>query len=280
MDKIPIFLTQMTWIFIFITLSSTAVAYVKKRSRDYKETASNMLLWAVGKWFKSTIVLGWRILALSFFSQFALMEIPINWMTLILVVLVADFLYYWKHYSEHMTRFFWCFHVVHHSSHEYNLSTSWRLPWFTGIFDWVFWVPAVLVGFEPVFILLGFQIVLLFQFWIHTEKIGKLGWLDKVFNTPSNHRVHHASNPKYIDRNHGGIFVIFDHLFGTYQAEEEDEKVIYGITTPINTQNPIKINIDEPLALWRDIRQAQSLGEILGYMFRPPGWQPKRLRIA
>ena len=203
---------------------------------------------------------------------FAIASIESSWWSWTLAILVADFTYYWMHRVEHEVRFLWAYHSVHHNSPEFNLSTSLRLAWIEGMFEWVFFVPMVLLGFSTAQALGAIAIVVIYQTWLHTEKIGKLGWLDRVFNTPSVHRVHHGSNKKYHDKNYGGILIIWDRLFGTYQTEEEP--VVYGISTPIESANPVVINFKEYGLILRDIKRAQSWRQAWKYLFGRPGWQP------
>ena len=216
------------------------------------------------------------IVGLVLVSPFAFFQIEHSWWSWPLAVLVADFTYYWMHRFEHEIRIFWAHHSVHHSSPEFNLTTSLRLAWIEGAVEWIFFIPMILVGFDLVQTIVGISIVVSYQTWIHTEKVGRLGWLDKVFNTPSVHRVHHGSNAQYIDKNYGGILIIWDRMFGTYEPEEE--KVNYGITKPLKSSNPITINFKEYLEIWRDIRRASSLKSALGYVFKGPGWQPQDVK--
>src|SRR5256885_6333663 len=163
---------------------------------------------------------------------------PLVWIACLAGV---DFLYYWFHRKSHEVNAFWAAHVVHHQSEEYNLSVALRQGAFQSVFSWVFYLPLAVLGFPPLVFLAVSSIDTLYQFWIHTRAIGRLGPLEGVLNTPSNHRVHHGRNPKYIDRNHGGILIVWDRLFGTY-AEEEEEPV-YGITTPLASWNPVWANL-------------------------------------
>ena len=156
---------------------------------------------------------------------------------------------------------------------EFNLSTSMRLSWVESSYSWIFFVPMVVFGFDVVQILVSFLAVLIYQTWIHTERIGTLGWLDKVFNTPSIHRVHHGTNAKYIDKNYGGFLILWDRLFGTYQAEEET--VIYGVLDPVNSINPVKINFIEYFKIAVDAARSRSLSDAFRYIFGRPGWTAK-----
>ncbi len=167
--------------------------------------------------------------------------LPMNaWWMWILLLFADDFAYYWFHRASHEVRFFWNFHVVHHSSNQYNLSVAVRQSWFSGIAHWIFYVPLAFLGFPFWAFVTMHGLNLVYQFWIHTKFIGKLGWLEYILNTPSHHRVHHGVNDQYLDTNYGGIFIIWDRLFGSFI--EEDEEVRYGITTPLESYNPLWIN--------------------------------------
>jgi sterol desaturase/sphingolipid hydroxylase (fatty acid hydroxylase superfamily) len=184
----------------------------------------------------------------------------------------VDFLYYWFHRKSHELNAFWAAHVVHHQSEEYNLTVALRQGAFQGFFSWIFYLPLALLGFPPLVFLTVSSFNTLYQFWIHTRTIGRLGPLEWVLNTPSNHRVHHGRNPKYIDRNHGGSLIVWDRLFGTYQREEEEP--VYGITTPLRSWNPLWANLSHWAYLFGKIRQAASAPDKLRFFVKPPGWQP------
>ena len=188
-----------------------------------------------------------------------------------LVLLVAeDFCYYWFHRAHHEVRLLWAAHVNHHSSQHYNLSTALRQAVLTPVTGPVFWVPLALIGFPPVMILTAQAWSLLYQFWIHTEAIDRLGPLEEVLNTPSHHRVHHGKNVRYLDKNHGGILIVWDRLFGTFAREQEP--VVYGLTTDLQTYHPVRIAFHELAAIARDVMRAPTLRARLGYLFAPPGW--------
>ncbi len=194
------------------------------------------------------------------------------WIWLVLF-LAEDLCYYWFHRSHHEVRLLWVAHVNHHSSQYFNLSTALRQPWFTPFTGPVFWLPLAFLGFPPERILFAQGISLLYQFWIHTEAVRRLpAPLEWLFNTPSHHRVHHGKNIAYLDRNHGGVLIIWDRLFGTFEPERE--RVQYGLTHDINTFNPLRIAVHEWQALARDLRRARSLRHALGYVFAAPGWGP------
>lgn len=207
--------------------------------------------------------------------QFRVLDLGYSLPIMLLALIAQDFIYYWKHRAAHVIRWFWSAHVVHHSSEYYNLSTALRQPWnnhFTGFV--LLSSPLILFGFHP--LLVGFvgSINLLYQFWIHTEAIHKCPkWFEAIFNTPSHHRVHHATNPRYLDSNFAGIFIIWDKMFGTYVPELEDEKINYGVVKPIDTFNPIEIAFVEMLNIFRDAgKKGLSAKQRLNYIFAPPGY--------
>ncbi|MFI5123118.1 MAG: sterol desaturase family protein [Vicinamibacteria bacterium] len=195
-----------------------------------------------------------------------------DWWVWVLLFFADDFSYYWFHRISHESRGFWASHVVHHSSQHYNLSTALRQTWVPmTYFPFWLWMPAV--GFEPWMVLLAQAWSLIYQFWIHTEKIRKLPrWFEAIFNTPSHHRVHHGVNDQYLDRNYGGILIIWDRLFGTY--EPEGERVRYGVTTQLRTHRPVRVAFHEYIAMWHDIKRAARFRDKLGVVFRGPGWTP------
>ncbi|MDA0867382.1 MAG: sterol desaturase family protein, partial [Cyanobacteria bacterium] len=203
-------------------------------------------------------------------------RIPLTGWSWALALLMADFTYYWMHRWEHEVRIFWSYHSVHHSSPEYNLTTSLRLAWIEGLVEWIFFVPMIVIGFDVVQIIIALAVVLIYQTWIHTERVGKLGWTDHLFNTPSVHRVHHGNSSMCIDKNYGGILIVWDHLFGTYQSE--DKKVTYGLTKQIGSVNPIIINFYELWQIIKDVVRSKQFSHALAYIFGRPGWQPGRSR--
>jgi sterol desaturase/sphingolipid hydroxylase (fatty acid hydroxylase superfamily) len=194
------------------------------------------------------------------------------WWAWLVLLFAEDLCYYAFHRASHEVRFFWAAHVNHHSSQRYNLSTALRQSWTTPLTGPIFWMPLVLVGFSPAMVMTAQAWSLLYQFGLHTEAIRSLGPLEAVFNTPSHHRVHHGTNVQYLDRNHAGIFIIWDKLFGTFEPERA--KVVYGLTTNIDTYNPVRVAFHEWRALGRDVIRARTFRDKLGYLLRPPGWSP------
>ena len=193
----------------------------------------------------------------------------LNWWTFIPCYLIFDFCSYWAHRVSHQQRFWWATHVVHHSSEHYNLTVSFRLSWMQNL-KLIFFIPVLLLGFHPVVFFVVSQIAVLFQFWVHTEYIGRLPrFVEYVFATPSNHRVHHGSQEKYINKNYGATFIFWDRLFGTYQKEEEQAQ--YGITTTIEKKsNPIYLNFHEYRDIWKDVLAAKGFKRKMFYLFGDP----------
>ncbi len=203
-------------------------------------------------------------------------SIPVNWWTTVLAILFIDFLYYWEHRWEHEIRFLWSYHSIHHSSPIYNYTTALRVSFIDNFVTWVFYLPAILIGFHPIIVLIAIAFILTYQFWIHTELIRKMGWFEQIFNSPSHHRVHHGSDDLYLDKNYGGFLIVWDRLFGTFQKEEFQPT--YGLTKQIETINPIKVHFYEYLSILNDLRTARNFKEVLGFLFKKPGWKPEVTR--
>jgi sterol desaturase/sphingolipid hydroxylase (fatty acid hydroxylase superfamily) len=199
--------------------------------------------------------------------------LPDVWWTWVLLFFAEDLCYYAFHRTSHEVRMFWAAHVNHHSSQHYNLSTALRQSWTTPFTGPWFWLPLAFVGFAPWMVLLQQAISLLYQYWIHTEAIDRLPRpIEYVFNTPSHHRVHHGANPEYLDRNHGGILIVWDRLFGTFEPERAP--VRFGLTTNLRSHHPVHVAFHEWRSLVNDARKADSLGHAVGFLLRPPGWHP------
>ena len=195
-----------------------------------------------------------------------------KWWVWLLLFFADDFSYYWFHRVSHHVNWFWASHVVHHSSQRYNLAAALRQTWTgnaTGSF--LFWAWMPLIGFHPLLILFMQQISLIYQFWIHTETIKKMpAWFELIFNTPSHHRVHHGSDLKYLDKNHAGILIIWDRLFGTFKPEEERPN--YGLTRNVNTFNPVLVAFSEWKHLYKKMTSTHSAKDAFKYLIKPPGW--------
>ncbi|QET04691.1 sterol desaturase family protein [Cupriavidus pauculus] len=212
----------------------------------------------------------------AFAWQHRLFTVEINSALAVLLLFVGqEFCYYWYHRASHRIRFFWATHAVHHSPNELTLGTAYRLGWtgkITGTA--VFFAPLVFLGVRPEVVLATLSLNLLYQFWLHTTWIPKLGWLEYVFNTPSAHRVHHASNVDYLDANYGGVLIVFDRLFGTYVEEREDEPCRFGLVHPTTTHNPLVNQFEHWISLGKDMKDAGSMLNAIGYLTMPPGWAP------
>jgi sterol desaturase/sphingolipid hydroxylase (fatty acid hydroxylase superfamily) len=259
----------------FIILLVAEVIVTARQQKDYydaKDTAGslamgigNVIVGFVGK----AIVFG----AYTLVYQFRFFTVDMSqWWAWIILFFVDDFSYYWFHRISHSSRYFWASHVVHHSSMKYNLGTALRQTWtgnLSGAF--IFWIWLPLVGFSPVAIMTMQAISLLYQFWIHTEHINRFpAPIEFIFNTPSHHRVHHGSDLAYLDKNHAGVLIIWDRMFGTFEPERH--RPTYGLTTNINSHNPVRIAFHEWVAIGQDMRRAGSWRVALGYLFGPPGW--------
>ena len=195
-----------------------------------------------------------------------------HWTGWVIALLFYDLCYYWLHRAGHVVALFWAAHVVHHQSQHYNLSTALRQTSSGVLFGWIFYIPMALAGVPPLLFGIVALVDLLYQFWVHTEQVGKLGWFDRVFCSPSNHRVHHAVNDPYIDKNYGGILVLWDRLFGTFQ--EEQEPCVYGTRGALNSWDPVWANLEVYWALAQDSWNTKSWADKLRVWFKPPGWQP------
>jgi len=191
----------------------------------------------------------------------------------LLAFILYDFCYYWNHRLGHEMNLLWAAHVVHHSSEEYNLTTALRQTG-TGFLSFIFYLPLAVLGFDPVMIVSIGALNLIYQFWVHTRHVGKLGWFDYVFISPSNHRVHHAQNKAYIDRNYGGVFVLWDRLFGSFQEELDDEPVVFGIRGALNSWNPLWANIHVYSQLFNDALHTKNGWYKISIWFRRTGWRP------
>lgn len=262
----PVFMLAMTAEFWHLHRQGSASGSARY---TWADTLSNMTL--AGLYQASDVLAAlFTIIVYHAFFDIRLFDIPVNAWTVALLFLVQDFCYYWFHRAHHRIRLLWCSHVVHHSSRKLNLSTAFRqsvtYP-LTGM--WLFWLPVVLIGFPPESVIFAVAISLAYQFFIHTQLVGKLGPLEWVFNTPSHHRAHHGRNPEYIDRNYGGILIVWDRLFGTFVEEQTTPR--YGIPDQIDSHNPLVLSFHEWNAMVRDLRiPGLTAGQRLQLIAGPP----------
>jgi len=208
--------------------------------------------------------------------DYRLLNIEASWLSFLALFLMQDFCYYWFHRAHHRIRYMWASHVVHHSSEKLNLSTAFRQSFTYPVSGmWLFWVPIVLIGFEPELVLGSVLLSLAYQFFVHTQAVGKLGLLELIFNTPSHHRVHHSRNPEYIDKNYAGILIIWDKLFGTFIEEKDELPCEYGITRQIQSHNPLYLTLHEWKDMFSDmLAPNKTLWQRLSHLWSPPEWQP------
>ncbi len=207
------------------------------------------------------------------YEQFAMFDLGDSAVIWVIAFVLYDFCYYWVHRFGHEVNILWAAHVVHHSSEEYNLTTALRQTG-SGFLTFVFYLPLAVLGIDPVILVTVGALNLIYQFWVHTQHIGKLGWYEKIFVTPSNHRAHHAQNTVYIDRNYGGVFIIWDRLFGSYQEELDDDPVVYGIRGAVQTWNPLWVNWQVYNQLCWDAIHTKNWWHKLTLWFRRTGWRP------
>lgn len=219
----------------------------------------------------------WKALALvaytAVYAYVAPWQLAANqWYTWVIALVGVDLLYYTYHRIAHRVRLVWATHQAHHSSEYYNLATALRQKW-NNSGEILLWLPLPLLGVPPWMVFFSFSISLIYQFWIHTERVGKLrAPIEFLFNTPSHHRVHHGVNPEYLDKNYGGILIIWDRLFGTFQQETVRPR--YGLTKPVDTYNIWRLQTHEYVAIARDVARAGRWRDRLGFVFGPPGWRP------
>ncbi len=197
-----------------------------------------------------------------------------NWIYWLLLVLGVDFCYYWLHRMNHEVRLFWAVHVTHHSSDYFNLTVGFRSSVFETLYRFIFYIPLALFGFHPLDIYFIHSLLQIYGILVHTQYVGKLGWLEYVLVTPSHHRVHHASNVRYLDKNIGMTFIWWDKMFGTFEPERPNEPIEYGLTKPLEDRGPVNILMHEWRDLWRDVRNAPDWSTAFRYLFNPPGWSP------
>lgn len=261
-----------TPIYIIVIGGEILYSYFKQRHLySTKGVLANIYLSALN--FTLDIVLrGVCLWVLNYFFQFKFFEIE-NLIAYWAVLLLAeDFMYYWLHRIDHYCRFFWAVHVTHHSSEEFNLTVGFRSSVFQPLYRFIYFIPLALMGFKGIDIMFMYAATQIFGILVHTQTIKKLGFLEYIIVTPSHHRVHHGSNIQYLDKNMGMLLIIWDKLFGTFQAEDDKDPVKYGLTKNIGTYNPLTMVFHEWKAIYNDLKKQTSFKNKLMYVFGPPGW--------
>ena len=268
--------------FFFLLIAIELVAGLVQRKRLYRfndsitDLSCGIVDQIVGIGLQGVLFAGYLFL----FEHYRLMEIAdappaVKWVAAFALMLGVDLCFYWFHRIAHEYAAPWATHVVHHQSEEYNLAVALRQSALEGCFAWIFYLPLAVIGFPPAWYLAMSALNLLYQFWIHTEAIGRLGPLEWVMNTPSHHRVHHARNPQYLDKNYAGMFIIWDRMFGTFEPEQEEP--VYGITKPLKSWNPLWANFEAWADLAHDAWRAPRWRDKIKIWFMPLGWTPPGL---
>lgn len=261
-----------TPIYILVIGGEILYSYFKqKHLYTTKGVLANVYLSALN--FTLDIVLrGVCLLVLNYFFQFRFIEIENVIAYWVVLLLAEDFMYYWLHRIDHFCRFFWAVHVTHHSSEEFNLTVGFRSSVFQPLYRFIYFIPLALMGFKGIDIMFMYAATQIFGILVHTQTVKNLGFLEYIIVTPSHHRVHHGSNIQYLDKNMGMLLIIWDKLFGTFQAEDDKDPVKYGLTKNIETYNPLTMVFHEWKAIWSDLKKQTSFKNKLMYVFGPPGW--------
>ena len=263
-------------VFIIMILIESYLNYRYKLGiYESKDTRTSLIL-GIGSVILDLFVKAAFFYVFLLINKVALFQnIHYQWWAWLALFFLDDFTFYWFHRSMHSIRILWCAHSNHHSAVTLNWATALRQSWTELLFKNLFWLPIAFLGFPPLMIFTIQSTSLIYQFWPHTEVIKKMPrWFEFIFNTPSHHRVHHASNIRYLDRNHAGTLIIWDRMFGTFEEERDEEKPIYGITKSIESihGNPLKVTVHEYVDLAKDIHSAKNLKDKINYLFKPPDW--------
>ena len=245
--------------------------YHHKNYYSVKGTLANIYLTSLNLGL-DILIRGVCLIVLNYFFQFKFVEISNQYAYWAVLLIAQDFMYYWLHRVDHYCRMFWAVHITHHSSEEFNLTVGFRSSVFQPLYRFIYFIPLALFGFKGIDIMFIYSATQIYGILIHTKTVKKLGFLEYFMSTPSHHRVHHASNVKYLDKNMGMVFIIWDKLFGTFVAEDEKENVIYGLTENIKTHHPVKIVFHEWINIAKDLKKPSSLKAKFMYVFGPPGW--------
>jgi sterol desaturase/sphingolipid hydroxylase (fatty acid hydroxylase superfamily) len=243
----------------------------QKNYYSVKGTLANIYL-TILNFGLDILIRGICLFVLNYFYHFKFTEIKNQVLYWTILVIAQDFMFYWLHRVDHYCRLFWAVHVTHHSSEEFNLTVGFRSSVFQPLYRFIYFIPLVLIGFRGIDIMFIYAATQIYGILIHTKIIGKLGFLEWFLSTPSHHRVHHGSNIKYLDKNMGMLLIIWDRMFGTFQEEDKNEVVIYGLTENIKTYNPVKMVFHEWINIFIDLKKPAPLKAKLLYLFGPPGW--------
>jgi alkylglycerol monooxygenase len=271
-----IIITWATPVFFVLIALELLVAKLRGREVYHSSDAINSLALGV---ISQIVAVFSKLLTLGIYAwcvqRLALFALPANslwvWVS---ALLIYDFLYYWLHRCGHEVNILWAAHVVHHQSEDYNLTTALRQTGSGALLGWLFYLPMAILGYPlEVFVVVAL-IDLLYQFWVHTEMVGRLGWFDRVFCSPSNHRAHHAVNDKYLDKNYGGILILWDRLFGTFVEEDDNDRPVFGTRSPLRSWNPLWANAEVYWATLKDAWHARRWRDKLLVWIKPPGWRP------
>ncbi|WP_213979511.1 sterol desaturase family protein [Sphingomonas sp. dw_22] len=260
--------------FVLLVLAEMVVAWARDRRRYCPRDTLTSLALGLGSTIAGLITGGAVYAMAMWLWQFRLFDISYAWYWFVLAFVIDDLAYYAFHRSAHRVRWFWASHVIHHSSQHYNLSTALRQTW-TGFISlsFLFRIPLFLIGFPPAMVFFVGGINLIYQFWIHTEVIDRMPrWFEAVMNTPSHHRVHHATNPRYLDRNYAGVFIVWDKWFGSFEPERDGDRPRYGIVKDLGSFNLLWAATHEWIGIAKDVWHAPSWKARWLYMAAPPGW--------
>jgi sterol desaturase/sphingolipid hydroxylase (fatty acid hydroxylase superfamily) len=274
MDKLPNPVDLAIPGFVLLVLAEMVVAWARDRRRYCPRDTLTSLALGLGSTVAGLLT-GGAVFAMAMWVwQFRLFQISYAWYWFVIAFVIDDLAYYAFHRSAHRVRWFWASHVIHHSSQHYNLSTALRQTW-TGFvsLNFLFRVPLFLIGFPPALVFFVAGINLVYQFWIHTEVIGRMPkWFEAVMNTPSHHRVHHATNPRYLDKNYAGVFIVWDRWFGSFEPEREDDRPRYGIVRNLGSFNLLWAATHEWIGIAKDVWRAPNWKARWLYIAAPPGW--------
>lgn len=261
-----------TPIYIIVIGAEILFSYFKhKHYYSLKGTLANVYLTSLNM-LLDIIIRGFCLLILNYFYQFHVVDIYTNWIYWLVLVICQDFMFYWLHRVDHYCRLFWAVHITHHSSEEFNLTVGFRSSVFQPLYRFIYFIPLSLIGFHSLDILFIYAATQIYGILIHTKTINKLGFLEYFLSTPSHHRVHHASNSIYLDRNMGMVLIIWDKFFGTFEEEKHSEPPVFGLTENIKTYHPLKLIFHEWQNIVKDLQKPSSFRSKILYLFGPPGW--------